>query len=239
MHEQLPLRHQCLICDLFLKKRQKQQEMSIIHTTREGLIKQRTAIRNSIRGTLTEFGIVCNKGWASLREAITNLCAEKDEHRLAILKECIQMNFSLLCELDVAISQCDQRIHTWCQTDEKCKLLLTLPGVGPITSSAIVCHMGDSSAFKNGRHFAAYVGLVPKHVGTGGNIMMLGISKRGDRYIRKLLVHGARSVMSRIENRTDRLGVWGRSLVERVGMNKACVALANKTARRCLRNASS
>ncbi len=213
-------------------KEELQQEMSMIHTVREQLVKQRTATRNSVRGMLAEYGIIYARGWSSLRKGIVDVLSE-DSDRLPIVKSLITMRFQDLLRMDEEVDVCDLKIQQWCKEDMRCRNLLKIDGIGPITATAIVAHMGSPEVFKNGRHFAAYLGLVPKHVGTGGKTRMLGISKRGDSYIRKLLVHGARSVVSQSEERKDKLGKWLRSLVDRRGFNKTTVALANKNARLC------
>jgi transposase len=212
-------------------KEESQQEMSMIHTTRELLVRQRTATRNSIRGMLAEYGIVFPKGAAAFRKGVEAFLSESSS-RLPIVRGLVQMRYQDLLRMEEEIGLCDMQIQKWCREDDRCKLLLQIPGVGPITATALVAHMGSPHVFKNGRHFAAYLGLVPKHVGTGGKTINLGISKRGDRYLRKLLVHGARSVVNSSRTKQDKVSSWVQKLAATRGVNKACVALANKNARR-------
>jgi transposase len=116
-------------------------------------------------------------------------------------------------------------------THPVCQRLVTIPGIGPLTATALIAAVSDASHFKNGRQFAAWAGLVPRQHSTGGKPRLLGISKRGDVYLRKLLVHGARATLRWVRLKTDRRSQWLRGLIERRGRNKAAVALANKNAR--------
>jgi len=129
------------------------------------------------------------------------------------------------------VEEYNLQIEEYCQSNEICKRLLKLPGVGTLIASAIVTSIGDATIFKNGREMAAFIGLVPKQHSSGGKQRLLGISKRGDRYLRCLLVHGARSVLFSAKNLPKKQTEWLKSLIERRGRNRATVALANKNAR--------
>ncbi len=150
-----------------IMKSERQQEMCLTHTTRDALIRNQTKLRNSMRAIISEFGVVCKKGWASLRHMATNISHEHRQ-KYPVLVSLVEQYMQLLDGLELSISACETSIHEWCRTDPQCKLLLTLPGIGPITATAIVAHIGQAHSFKNGRHMAAYFGLVPKHTGTGG-----------------------------------------------------------------------
>ena len=136
-----------------------------------------------------------------------------------------------LVELDAQVTQYDQRIKRLCEHNPVCQRIGKVAGVGPMTATAVVAAVGDANNFKNGRQLAAWLGLVPRHVASGGKCRLLGISKRGDRYLRTLLIHGARAALYRARGKDDRHSRWINQLRERRGTNRACVALANKNAR--------
>ena len=133
--------------------------------------------------------------------------------------------------LDERIRTCDEQMDRVFKGNEVCQRLAEVEGIGPITATALVASVGDPSVFRKGRQMSAWLGLVPRQHSTGGKAVLLGISKRGDRYLRTLLIHGARSVVSRAQGKSDARSQWITRLRQRVGMNKACVALANKNAR--------
>ena len=136
-------------------------------------------------------------------------------------------------DLDDRLKGCEIQIREMLKTHEVCRVVDQLQGIGPVTATALVATIGNPSVFKNGRQVSSYFGLVPGHKGTGGKIYLKGISKRGDKYIRKLLVHGGRSMVLHAENKTDLMSRWITQLVKKRGFNKACVAVANKNARMC------
>lgn len=207
-----------------------QQELQHLHRIRERLVSQRTALGNELRGILMEYGITMPKGKKSLRTVHELL--EKHAQRLTQVGH--EMVIALLEEfwaLDKKIAKLDKQLESFGEAHPICKRLQTIPGVGPIIATAIVAASPAPTAFKNGRQFAAWLGLVPKQSSTGGKSKLLGISKRGDSYIRKQLVHGARSLLYVAHKKTDRFSRWAFSVKERRGWNKASVAVANKNAR--------
>ena len=208
-----------------------QQDALCIHRVRERLVVARTALINEIRGLLHEYGVVMPKGMikTKLPEII-----ESDENLLSDqARETFQKLYEEFYEIDVRINSYDKKINLHAKTSEACQKIMKIPGVGPITATAIVASVGNANNFKNGRQMSAWLGLVPRQNSSGGKSQLLGISKRGDSYLRKLLVHGARSALIVAENNTqsDRRNVWLKELLARRGHNRTCVALANKNAR--------
>ncbi len=208
-----------------------QQDTQAAHRIREELVGQRTAKANQIRGLVGEYGIVTPVGIQQLRRVLPQWLEDAgngltDEFRtlLADLAEDLQY-------LDHRITGLDERIAQKVKEDPVAKRLLELRGVGPLTASALSGALGDGNTFRKGREFAASLGLTPRQHSTGGKDRLLGISKRGDSYLRKLLVHGARAVLRHAKDRDDGLSQWLNELSARKHVNVVTVALANKTAR--------
>lgn len=208
-----------------------QQDVQILHRIRERLVKQRTALTNQTRGMLAEYGIIMGKGRKAFKEAMP-LILEDAENQLTVVSR------ALFCELkddfneiEDKLVEYDKMILQENKTNSTCQRLHGILGVGPITATALYAAVGDGKEFKNGRHFSAWCGLVPKQHSTGGKNNLLGISKRGNTYLRTLFIHGARSVLRHCLNKTDKFSLWAKALEERRGFNKACVAIANKLAR--------
>ena len=207
-----------------------QQDIQALHRVRVRLIKQRTALSNQIRGLLLEDGIAIPKRIDHVRKKLSELMSVPSglSHTfLTILEE----QAKELAALDERIERYNRQIEQQAQEDPAGRRVMGVLGIGGLTASALVLKVRHASAYKNGRHFAASLGLVPKHEGTGGKIFMRGMSKRGDRYLRTLLIHGARAVVSHVHDKLDPLSLWLKALIERRGTNKAVVALANKNAR--------
>lgn len=207
-----------------------QQEMQMLHRTRELLIKQRTAQSNQLRGFLAEFGIVTVQGLSATHQ----LPKLVDEHNGLLSTRGKQM-FMRMYEhfnyLDKEVNEYDKQIQNMAKTDVRCVELMKLEGVGPLVSTIVVSTLGDGHAFKNGREAAAYLGLVPKQFSSGNKIYLGGITKRGDRYARKSIIQGARSVVKVSDKKSDRKSQWVSKIKEKGGFNKASVALANKQVR--------
>lgn len=212
-------------------KNTQQQDVLMIHRIREQLIKQRTALSNQIRGLLAEYGIVFAKGLSPVRNNLP-LIIEDAENSLSFLaREGFLDLFNQFQILDEKINIYDKKIERICNEDQRSKKLLAIEGIGPISATALVATIGDISVFKNGRHLAAYLGLVPKQKSSGNTIILQGISKKGDAYLRRLLIHGARSVIRYCKNKTDKRSCWIAEKSERSGKNVTTVAVANKNAR--------
>lgn len=214
-------------------KTQEQQDILMLHRIRSQKVKNRTALVNQIRGLLAEFGIVLTRRIEPLRKELIELLTQEEQSNLS---ELARRNFYELYEdllvLDDQIERVEKELKASSKNSEDCQRLLTLPGIGWITASALVAHIGDISQFKNGRELSAYIGLVPRQHSSGGKNVLLGISKRGDAYLRTLLIHGARSVLQHSSKKKDKDSEWLTQVAERRGNNKAVVAQANKTTRR-------
>lgn len=208
-----------------------QQDLQAVHRLRQSVVKQRTALANQLRGLLGEYGIVVAYGISQVRRRIPEILVDGENG----LTDCFRTWLAELLEafrvLDERIKQYDEEIRQVYAAHEACRRLGAIEGIGPKIATAVIATYGDGKQFSNGRHFAASLGLVPRQHTTGDRPVLLGISKRGDRYLRTLLIHGARSVIRRIEGKDDRRSRWLQSLVARRGKNKAAVALANKNAR--------
>lgn len=210
-----------------------QQDLLMVHRVRERLIKARTALTNEIRGLLNEYGIVFPRGRHHLRSGLFKLLGAPEGRLSKQVIHLVQMLVEEWTAVDQRVEAYEEIIKRAHRSHEACRKLGKIPGIGPITATAMVATIGDPRFFRNGRQFSAFLGIVPRHDGTGGNIRLKGISKRGDRYLRKLLIHGARAVLRAATRKPDHPQRWVRQISERRGFNKACVALANKNARQC------
>jgi transposase len=217
-----------------------QMEIQALHRIRSFYVKQRTGLTNMIRGILLEMGIAIPKGKSAL---VKHLCILLDADNVSLtdkMKNVLQCLYDDLKQLNETIGLHTKTLEKLGEEDEYCKRISTLPGVGPITATAMIAKIGNGCEFKKGRELSAYLGLVPKQHSSGEKQMLLGISKHGDRYIRQLLIHGGRSNVraalrknkqTGLFEKQDEHSLWIRKLVERIGINKASVAVANKNAR--------
>ncbi len=205
-----------------------QQAVQALHRVRSRLLRSRTAVVNQLRGLLLEYGMAIPQGLAPLRKALPLLVAE--ERWAGLFRQLLEEQRAEWQALDHRITAVTQQLERLSQTEPSCVRLQQIPGIGPLSASALWVKL-SGHAYTNGRHLAAALGLVPKHTGTGGKIQLGGISKRGDRYLRRVLIHGARSVITHGRKKPGPVYDWVRQLVVRRGLNKAVVALANKNAR--------
>jgi len=208
-----------------------QQDIQNLHRIRSRLIKQRTALGNQIRGLLSEYGICIPQSLRALRIKLPEILEDATNELTMITREVIAELKEELIDLDKRIQGFDKRITQCFQSDERCQQIATIGGVGEITATAVIAAIGDAKQFQNGRQLSAWLGLVPRQSSSGGKERLLGISKRGDSYIRQLLIHGARAVLSHVDKKTDSKGRLWAAKKKTLGMNKAAVALANKNAR--------
>lgn len=208
-----------------------QQDIQMLHRIRSQAIKQRSAQSNQIRGLLAEYGVIIPLGIASVRRHLPLILEDAENSLSPIGRELMSDLYDQLVLLDRRVKQYDDKVKTTMKHSDAYHRLQTIPGVGPLIASALMMTVGDAKCFKNGRHLAAYLGLVPKQHSSGGKERLLGISKRGDRYLRSLLVHGARAIGYRAKNNPEHSNRWLYQLIERRGFNKAVVAMANKMAR--------
>lgn len=208
-------------------KTEEQQSMLALHRIRLSLVKFRTMQVNQLRGLLYEFGITLKGGRQAGLAEIRQRLAEMEQTLPGMLFKGVRDQLGRLDGIDTDIEGIERQIKNWQKQQEACRKIAEIPGVGMLTATALVATMGEAKSFKSGREFAAFVGLVPKQSGTGGKVRLLGISKRGDTYLRTLLVHGARTVMFKAKDK----GAWSEALLQRRPTNVAIVALANKMAR--------
>lgn len=208
-----------------------QQDIQSLHRIRQRTIVNRTALANQVRGLLSEYGIIVNQGIAQLRMRLPLILEDASNELTAIMRELCTELYEELLLLDKKVSAYDKRIENIVNHYTPCQELMKIEGIGPLSATALLILLSDHGVYKNGRHFAAFLGLVPRQHSTGGKQRLLGISKRGDKYLRMLLIHGARSVMQQVGKKTDGKSRWLKELKERRGYNKASVALANKNAR--------
>ncbi len=208
-----------------------QQEVQMLHRYRECLVQDRTAWANRIRGYLREFGLFIPKGLSQIRKQVPLFLEDAENELTCELREMIANCHTKLLDLDKEVDKYTKKIERFCKQNTACERLMKLSGVGPMIASIVYATMGSPTNFKNGRHFAAFLGLVPKEHSSGGKQNLMSISKRGDRYIRSLLVHGGRAVVKNAGKKTDYLSGWVQRVHKERGYNKAAVAVANKNAR--------
>lgn len=208
-------------------KTETQQAMLALHRMRTQLVKFRTMQINNLRGLLTEYGEVMGKGRTSLDKAMPEVLGRTAERLPAVLIDTLREQWNGLTRLDEQIVSIERRMREWMKEDRSVKAISEIPGVGLLTATAAVAMMGDAKAFRSGREFAAWVGLVPKQTGSGGKVNLHSISKRGDTYLRTLLIHGARAVLTHAREP----GPWVEQIKKRRPSNVVIVALANKIAR--------
>jgi transposase len=208
-----------------------QQDVQNLHCQRERIKKERTALVNQIRGLLAEYGLVINKGVASVRSNLPLILEDAENGLTVSARTFFNDLLNELYGLEERYKRCDQQVKQVSQENEMCNRLDEVLGIGPVIASATYAAAGDGKDFSNGRHFSAWLGIVPRQNSSGGKDVLLGISKRGNAYLRTLYIHGARSVLRHSVNKQDRFSRWAQAVQERRGYNKACVAVANKLAR--------
>lgn len=209
-----------------------QQQTLVLHRLRSAAVKERTALANRLRAVLGEFGVVVPQGLARLRRALPEVLENSTQALPPIVVEELRLQREHLSALDEQVQRLEVRIEQQLKLDERACALMQRRGVGPLIASAFTAQIGAPQSFENGRQVAAWLGLVPRQHSSGGKPLLLGISKRGDAYVRTLLVHGARAVLrTATRHPDDALCRWALSLQERRGKNKAIVAVANKMAR--------
>lgn len=208
-----------------------QQDVQALHRIRERLIGERTALVNEVHGLMNEYGIVIPKGVPKFRQAVVDKLESEKDKLTTLGQELFWKLLEEFAALEQQIAFYQEKLESLAKTHPECQRLMTIPGLGPITATALIAAVGDVGVFKNGRQFAAWLGLVPKQHSTGGQTRLLGISKRGDSYLRKLLIHGARATLRFAGLKTDSRSRWIQGLLERRGWNRTAVAVANKNAR--------
>ncbi|HKC93147.1 MAG TPA: IS110 family transposase [Nitrospira sp.] len=208
-----------------------QQDLQALHRIRQRRIHNRTALSNQIRGLLMEYGITLPRQVAQVRRRLPSLLEDAAQQLSSLGRELLEDLYRELVTLDGQLHEIEGRIKRIFAATEVCRWLAPVEGVGPLIATAMVAVVGDPRAFKNGRHLAAWLGLVPRQHSSGGKHLLLGITKRGDRYLRALLIHGARAVVVRAAAKQDARSRWIAELQRRRGTNRTSVAVANKNAR--------
>jgi len=207
------------------------QAVLALHRARQGFVKARTAQANQIRGLLAEFGIVIAKGIGHIDVRLPEILEDGDNGLPGMMRELLQRLGENLKNMDREVGEIERQIKLWHRDNEQSCKLEAIAGIGPITASAMVATLGDAKSFKNARQVPAWLGIVPRHEGTGGKAKLGTISKRGDVYLRTLLIHGARAVITAYERKPDQTDGWLKRLLVRRNKNIAAVALAAKNAR--------
>ncbi len=208
-------------------KTEEQQAMLSLHRMRMSLIRFRAMQVNQLRGLLYEFGVTLKGGRQAGLTEMKQRMSELEQTVPGMLFDAVRDQLVRLDGIEADLQNIEVRIKNWQKQQEACRKVAEIPGAGMLTATALVATMGEANSFKSGREFAAFVGLVPRQSGTGGKIKLLGISKRGDPYLRTLLIHGARTVMFKAKDK----GAWSEALLQRRPTNVAIVAMANKMAR--------
>jgi transposase len=213
-------------------KSEDQLDMQILHRARDRLVGERTALINQLRAVLLERGMVAPQGRRKLERYLAEMASSEDDAtlspRMRLLIGDLRAEWA---ELDRRIDAFDGEFLALAREDAAARRLTTIPGIGVLNATALIAAIGNAETFAKGRDLAAWLGLVPRQVTTGGKPRLLGISKRGNKYLRKLLIHGARSALPALAAGATPLGGWLRALLQRVHKNTAIVALANKLAR--------
>lgn len=211
-------------------KNVEQQAVLALHRVRQGWIKARTAQANQIRGLLSEFGLIVPQGIGHITSRVPAILDEAKDELPGAFHELVLRLLEHFKDLDRQVKEMEYQIQSWHRTNALSRKLEKIPGIGPVTASALVASVGDAKNFENGRQLAAWLGLVPKQHSSGGKTNLQGISKRGDTYLRTLLIHGARAVIRQVERKAN-VQAWLGKLLGRRNKNIAAVALANKNAR--------
>ena len=208
-----------------------QQSMLCIHRLREGFKEERNACTNRIRGLLAEFGLVCAQSLRTLRQALPDMMEDASNELGGLARLALQRAKEQWDQLDAHLAWCDERIAAHAKGNEQVRQAESLAGVGPVTAYAVIATVGDFKQFRNGAQFGAWLGLTPRQNSSGGRNNLGGITKRGDMYLRMLLIQGAKSAVLTAHKRDDPISRWAHALREKSGWQKAVVALANKNAR--------
>lgn len=208
-----------------------QQDVQSMHRIRSQLVSRKTAQSNQIRGLLMEYGIVIAQGSSQVSKRLPDILEDANNGLSALFRELLAQLQQELLHLNERITQLEKQLSHIADNNTACQRLLTIPGVGLLSATALIAAVGDVSVFKSGREMAAWLGLVPRQHSTGGKPTLLGISKRGDNYLRALLIHGGRSIVRCSDSHHDKRSQWLSELKQRRGNNIAAVAAANKNAR--------
>jgi transposase len=212
-------------------KNNTQIDAQSIIRVRDSLVSIRTAQVNQARGLLLEYGIAIPKSITKFKKSAPIIWEDLNNELTPVIRDIVSDSYTRIIDLDEQIAKYNKQISNITKKNEPCELLLQIPGIGNITALALFAGIGNGSNFRNGRHLAAWIGLVPKQNSSGNKNILLGISKRGNKILRKLFIQGAHSVVSNCSGKTDKVSLWLQNILLRRGRQKACVAYANKMAR--------
>lgn len=207
------------------------QDIQSVHRIRQRLVRNKTALGNEIRSFLHEYGIVVPQSFNQLKKKLPLILEDACNELTPTIRELIHDLWEEFKDLEERIATYDLRIKQIYETNTECQRIGKIEGIGPVTATAVIASVTNPHLFKNGRELSAWLGLVPRQHSSGGKSVLSGISKRGDCYLRSLLIHGSRSVLKKASSKTDSRSRWVTKIRENRGFNKACVALANKNAR--------
>ena len=208
-----------------------QLDLQALHRVRDRLIARRTSVINQLRAFLLERGLVFAKSPAKLRERMPEILENAEEDLTPRMRNLLAMLWNEWKDLELQIEEMNDEVERIASSDAGCMRRRQIPGIGPLVATAIVAAIGNGAAFHKGREFAAWLGIVPRQYSTGGKARLYGISKRGNNYLRKILIHGARAVVLRSKRERIAMGAWMTALEARAPRNVLIVATANKLAR--------
>lgn len=210
-----------------------QQDIQSLHRMRDLCVCRRTGLMNQTRGLLAEYGVICPKGHKAFLKILSEVADPDNGVISMVLKNQFRQVRDEYMGLTQRIADIQKELTSIVAQQPHCQIISSIPGIGVINATAIYSAIGNGAQFSNAREFAVWLGLTPKQRSSGNSSSSGGITKRGDRYLRKQLVHGARALLYRCPDRTDRLSLWANALLARRGYNKACVAMAARLARLC------
>ncbi len=208
-----------------------QQSVLALHTARRGFVKARTALANQMRALVGEFGVVIPKGLSNVTSRLPQELEDASNELTAVVRLLLQQLLEHFKEIDTQVKKLEKQIRVWSRQDEQARRIEQIPGIGPITASAVVASLGDVSLFEDGRQVSAWLGLVPRQHSSGGKTVLLGITKRGDSYLRVLFIQGARAAIQAAQRSAEGPPAWLAKLLARKHPNVAAVALASRNAR--------
>lgn len=208
-----------------------QQNIQCLHRIRSRYVAQRTGLVNQTRGLLSEYGIIAGMGLSAFQILLNDLCRNDSQGLCPSIIQELKVIYDDYHQLTENIDRITSKLSKISRDTEACRILGSIPGIGPINATALYSAINYGQQFDNGRELAVWLGLTPKQSSSGERMSSSGITKRGDRYLRKQLVHGARAAISRCRNKTDSLSLWANQLVARRGIQKATVAMAARMAR--------
>ena len=212
-------------------KRVDQVDVQALHRARDMMVYQRTALICQMRGLLLEYGIAVRGGAGAFKSDLPRVLEDAENELTPSMRQLLAMLRQHLNELEGHIQQLSEKVAALADRDDVARRLMTIPGIGALAATALLAAVGDARQFKRGRDLSAWLGLVPAQHSTGGKPTLLGMSKRGNSYVRRLLIHGARTCVMHLDRNRNRLGAWLDQLGERAHFNKVTVAMANKMAR--------